>query len=142
MYFLTCFPFQCFFKRTGVRKHRWIGAGPVGAVRGRLRTALEIFRSLGRPQDAEGFFFWFGWVFFPFLLIDLECSPRFLSRFCSSSPASPAAAGNAGALGLGEWVAVAAPGVTPLPARVSPAVVRRAQGRRGHPSPGRQRRPE
>lgn len=65
MYFLTCFPFQWFFKRTGVRKHRWIGAGPVGAARGRLRTALEIFRSLGRPQDAEGFFLvWV--VFFPF----------------------------------------------------------------------------
>ena len=33
MYFLTCFPFQWFFKRTGVRKHRWIRAGSVGAAR-------------------------------------------------------------------------------------------------------------
>lgn len=50
--------------------------------RGRLRTALEIFRSLGRPQEArEGVFFFFrfgvGFFFFSFifLLIDLECSP-------------------------------------------------------------------
>ena len=94
MYFLTCFPFQWFFKRTGVRKHRWVRAGSVRAACGRLRTALEIFRSLGRPRAArEGWvfwvFFWFGvgfFFFFHFLLIDLECSPLLLSRFYFSSP--------------------------------------------------------
>lgn len=112
MYFLTCFPFKRFLKRTGVRKHRWGRAGNVVALRRRHRTMLGIFRSLGRPQDAERFF-GLGF-FFPLsslysrnvLLTSSRCS-------ISLSLASPAAIWNTECLGLRDWVPMAAPGLTP-----------------------------
>jgi hypothetical protein len=65
-----CVFFNLFFisvvlRRTGVRKHRWIGADNVVVVRRRHHTILQIFRSLGRPQDAEWVFLVSVWVFPP-----------------------------------------------------------------------------
>ena len=94
-----------------MRKHRWSGAGSVVAVRRRHRTTFEIFRSLGRPQDAERFF---RFVFSPFppYIVGIISSASCLSSV-SLCLASPAATGNTGSIGLGDEVTLTAPGLTP-----------------------------
>lgn len=136
-YFLTCFPCQWFLKRTGVRKHRWSGAGHVVAVHRTQRATVEIFRSLGRPQEAERIW---GLVFSS--PISSLCSWNHLLASClrsiSLSLASPAAPGSTGSLGLEDEVTLTAPGLTPsiCPCFPSCGEANLGWGEESHPSPG------
>lgn len=76
----------------------------------------------------EVFWFRFGVLFFPLSSL-YSWNSLLVSSLCSISISlvAPAASGNAGSLGLGDGVTVAAPGLTPpLPVPVSPAAGRRA----------------